>query len=54
VPSLFVTGCAPEHGAFGDHGVPAGKLDRGVEDARVLIDDVRTAGVDLEDVWRAL
>ncbi len=40
--------------AFEDHGVVADNLERGLDEARRLFDDLRTAGVDLDDVWRTL
>jgi len=40
--------------AFEEHGVVADKLDRDVDEARSVFDDLRSAGVDLDDVWRTL
>jgi transaldolase len=36
--------------AFQDHGVVAETLERGLDDARALFDDIRNAGVDYDDV----
>jgi transaldolase len=40
--------------AFEDHGLVADKLARGAADARVLFEQIRDLGLDLEDVWRAV
>jgi transaldolase len=40
--------------AFEDCGIVADRLGRRIDEARMVVDDVRTAGIDLEDVWRTL
>jgi transaldolase len=40
--------------AFQEHGVVADKLEQGIDDARKLLDDVREAGIDYDDVTDTL
>ena len=40
--------------AFEDHGVAADKLERGIDEARALFEEIRDLGVDLRQVWRAV
>jgi hypothetical protein len=50
-----VVAMAPETiDAFEDHGIAADRLDRDLGDAQRIVDAVRAAGVDLDEVWRTL
>jgi transaldolase len=40
--------------AFEDHGVAADKLERGIDEARALFEEIRDLGVDLRQVWRVV